>query len=143
MDFPENTGLLLKALRFSADKHRHQRRKNVDASPYINPPIDLANVLASAGAVRDVDVLCAAVLHDTLEDTQTTFEELRERFGRTVASVVREVSDDRSLAQSERKRLQILSSSFTSFAASLIVAACSTCRRLRSAFGSDFSSVTS
>ena len=99
--------LLIDALAFAALKHRDQRRKDPEASPYINHPISLARVLSVEAGLNDPKLLAAAVLHDTLEDTQTTFEELRERFGKVVASVVREVSDDRTLVKAERKRLQI------------------------------------
>lgn len=88
---------------FAADKHRNQRRKDAEASPYINHPIALAN----EGGVQDVTVLCAAVLHDTIEDTETTADELRALFGDQVASVVLEVTDDKSLEKSMRKQKQI------------------------------------
>ena len=65
---------------FAANKHRNQRRKDAEASPCINHPIALANVLANEGGVQDVKVLCAAVLHDTIEDTETTADELRAAF---------------------------------------------------------------
>jgi guanosine-3',5'-bis(diphosphate) 3'-pyrophosphohydrolase len=74
-------GAFAKAVAFAADKHRNQRRKDAEASPYINHPIALANVLANEGNVTDVAVLCAAVLHDTIEDTETTSEELTATFG--------------------------------------------------------------
>jgi len=98
---------LVKAVAFAADKHRNQRRKDADASPYINHPIALANVLVNEGGVQDVTVLCAAVLHDTIEDTETTADELRALFGDQVASVVLEVTDDKSLEKSVRKQKQI------------------------------------
>ena len=98
---------LVKAVAFAADKHRNQRRKDADASPYINHPIALANVLANEGGVQDVTVLCEAVLHDTIEDTETTADELRALFGDQVASVVLEVTDDKSLEKSVRKQKQI------------------------------------
>jgi len=98
---------LLKAIAFAADKHRRQRRKDAEASPYINHPIAVATVLASEGDVSDEATLLAAVLHDTVEDTQTTFVELEERFGSEVAGLVRELTDDKSLEKGERKRLQI------------------------------------
>lgn len=107
----ENTGnplgAFVKAVAFAADKHRNQRRKDAEASPYINHPIALANVLANEGGVEDVTVLCAAVLHDTIEDTETTSEELQAIFGPKVASVVMEVTDDKSLEKSLRKQRQV------------------------------------
>ena len=99
--------LLLKALAFAAHKHRDQRRKDPEASPYINHPIALADVLVNEGGVTDFEVLCAALLHDTVEDTDTTPEELTEAFGARIAAIVAEVTDDTRLAKAERKRLQI------------------------------------
>ncbi len=99
--------LLLKALAFAAHKHRDQRRKDADASPYINHPIALADVLVNEGGVADVEVICAALLHDTVEDTATTPEELASEFGARIARIVAEVTDDKHLAKAERKRLQI------------------------------------
>lgn len=100
-------GAFVKAVAFAADKHRDQRRKDAEASPYINHPIALANVLANEGGVDDVTVLCAAVLHDTIEDTETTPEELQAFFGPKVASVVMDVTDDKSLEKSLRKQKQV------------------------------------
>lgn len=98
---------LLEALAFAAHKHRAQRRKDVEASPYINHPIALARTLAVEGGVTDTRTLIAALLHDTVEDTDTTFEEIGVMFGKKVADVVREVTDDERLPKPERKRLQI------------------------------------
>jgi guanosine-3',5'-bis(diphosphate) 3'-pyrophosphohydrolase len=103
----KQTRLLIDALAFAADKHRTQRRKDPEASPYINHPIALARVLSIEGHVRDARVLAAAILHDTLEDTKTTYEELHERFGPAIAAIVREVTDDKTLPTHERKRLQV------------------------------------
>lgn len=97
----------IKAVAFAAEKHRHQRRKDAEASPYINHPIALTNVLCHEGGIDDITVLCAAVLHDTIEDTETTVAELEEVFGSEIASVVLEVTDDKSLDKAERKQQQI------------------------------------
>ena len=99
--------LLLDAVAFAAHKHRNQRRKDAEASPYINHPIALASLLKREG-VDDVAVLCAALLHDTIEDTNTTADELRVAFGEVVTSVVLEVTDDKTLDKAERKRLQVM-----------------------------------
>jgi guanosine-3',5'-bis(diphosphate) 3'-pyrophosphohydrolase len=99
--------LLFKALAFAAGKHRDQRRKDAEASPYINHPIALADVLVNEGGVTDVEVLCAALLHDTVEDTATTHEELLDAFGSRIARIVAEVTDDKALSKAERKRLQV------------------------------------
>lgn len=98
---------LLHAASFAADKHRDQRRKNVEASPYINHPIQVAELIARVGQVEDRSVLMAAVLHDTVEDTETTFDELERVFGSDVRDLVAEVTDDKSLSKAERKKEQI------------------------------------
>lgn len=102
-----NYAPLLKAISFAAEKHSTQRRKDSDASPYINHPIAVATVLASEGNVDDETLLIAALLHDTVEDTETTFENLENFFGVEVANIVREVTDDKSLPKATRKELQI------------------------------------
>ncbi|MCM3011987.1 HD domain-containing protein, partial [Bacillus subtilis] len=76
---------LVAAIAFAADKHRNQRRKDEEASPYINHPIALADVLANEAGVEDERVIVAAVLHDTVEDTETTEQELLRLFGKDVA----------------------------------------------------------
>ena len=98
---------LLTALDFAARKHRQQRRKDTAASPYINHPIAVAELLARVGGVTDLATLQAALLHDTIEDTETTIAELDEYFGEGVRKIVLEVTDDKSLPKAERKRLQI------------------------------------
>ena len=102
-----NLSLVLSAASFAAHKHRDQRRKDRAASPYINHPIALSNVLANEGGVENSTVLSAALLHDTIEDTDTSYEELVAEFGEAIASVVLEVTDDKLLAKQERKRLQV------------------------------------
>lgn len=98
---------VLRAAGFAAQRHRNQRRKDVDASPYINHPLEVANILAVEAGITDPAVLCAALLHDTLEDTETLAEHLVAEFGPEVAALVQEVSDDKTLPAGERKRLQI------------------------------------
>ena len=112
--------LLLKALAFAAHKHRDQRRKDAEASPYINHPIALAEVLAGEGGVADIEVLAAALLHDTIEDTATTVEELVALFGERIAAMVAEVTDDQKLPKAERKRLQIVNAPGLSPGAKLV-----------------------
>lgn len=97
----------LAALSFAAYKHRDQRRKDVAKTPYINHPINVANVLLNEAGITDEIVLIAAILHDTVEDTETSFEEIEQQFGAQVKSVVAEVTDDKSLPQAERKQAQI------------------------------------
>jgi GTP diphosphokinase / guanosine-3',5'-bis(diphosphate) 3'-diphosphatase len=111
---------LFDALAFAAHKHRDQRRKDAHASPYINHPIALAHLLSVEGGVTDTHTLVAAVLHDTIEDTETTYDELRERFGKVVADVVAEVTDDKVLPKDERKRLQVVHAPHKSRRAALV-----------------------
>lgn len=98
---------VLGAAEFAARKHRDQRRKDQGASPYINHPITVADLLVKHGAVGDPRVIAAALLHDTIEDTETSYEELRGRFGATVADIVVEVTDVKWLQKHTRKRLHI------------------------------------
>jgi GTP diphosphokinase / guanosine-3',5'-bis(diphosphate) 3'-diphosphatase len=97
---------VLRAAAFAAEKHRNQRRKDEEASPYINHPIQLAFILVQAD-VEDPVVLAAALLHDTIEDTETTLEELQIVFGFEIANIVAECSDNKSLTKLERKQAQI------------------------------------
>lgn len=103
----EDLSLVLRSLRFSASKHKDQRRKDREASPYINHPIEVAELLHTVGEVCDVPTLVAALLHDTIEDTKASPDEIRELCGQQVLSLVLEVTDDKSLPKAERKRLQI------------------------------------
>lgn len=104
---PATAGALLRAVLFAAEKHRHQRRKDAAASPYINHPLAVAHILANEGGIDDPVVLIAALLHDTLEDTATTAAELEALFGVEITGVVLEVCDDTALPSRERKRLQV------------------------------------
>jgi guanosine-3',5'-bis(diphosphate) 3'-pyrophosphohydrolase len=98
---------LFDALNFSAEKHRNQHRKGVEASPYINHPIEVAHVLVKEGAVEDETTLIAALLHDTIEDTDATREEVEVKFGEEIIDLVMEVTDDKRLEKEERKALQV------------------------------------
>lgn len=98
---------LIDAIAFAAQKHRHQRRKDVHASPYINHPIELVQVLVGEAGILDTAVLVAAILHDTIEDTQTTEQEIAARFGGAIASVVVELTDDKDLPKPQRKAAQV------------------------------------
>jgi guanosine-3',5'-bis(diphosphate) 3'-pyrophosphohydrolase len=110
---------VLKAAAFAAEKHRNQRRKDAEASPYINHPIQLAHILVQAD-IEDPVVLAAALLHDTIEDTNTTFEELEIVFGFEIANIVGECSDDKRLGKLERKQAQIDHAAKLSHAARLV-----------------------
>ncbi|MBL0160066.1 MAG: HD domain-containing protein [Bryobacterales bacterium] len=98
---------LLRAACFAADKHAAQRRKGGAAEPYVNHVLEVARLVADALDEPDEPLVMAALLHDTLEDTETTYAELVEKFSEDVASLVAEVTDDTSLSKAERKRLQI------------------------------------
>ena len=100
-------GPLLTALQFASAKHRKQQRKDTDRSPYINHPIAVAHLLATTGQVSEIAILMAAVLHDTIEDTETTPEELEAQFGAEVRRLVEEVTDDKDLKKQVRKKEQI------------------------------------
>lgn len=113
----DKIGLLLQAMQFSAHKHRSQHRKDKNQTPYINHPIQVAELLWNTGGVRDIETIIAALLHDTIEDTDTTAEEITCKFGSLVSSLVQEVSDDKSLPKQERKRLQIANAPHKSISA--------------------------
>ena len=115
-----SSDLILRAVAFAAHKHRDQRRKNKDASPYINHPIQLATVLWEEGRVRNADVIAAALLHDTLEDTETTWQELRGEFGEGIADLVLEVTDTQWIKKELRKRLQVARARHSSGQAKLV-----------------------
>jgi GTP diphosphokinase / guanosine-3',5'-bis(diphosphate) 3'-diphosphatase len=100
-------GLVLHAARFAAHKHCDQRRKDVRKTPYLNHPIALASILHDDGHVTDAKVLAAALLHDTIEDTETTYDELRGAFGAAVADIVVELTDVKFLQKKTRKRVQV------------------------------------
>jgi guanosine-3',5'-bis(diphosphate) 3'-pyrophosphohydrolase len=119
---------LIRAMHFAADKHRMQRRKDAEASPYINHPIAVAHLLCAEGGVSDLITLKAALLHDTIEDTDATYEELAVHFGREVADVVLEVTDDKSIPErAERKRLQLVNAPMKSARAAMLKLADKTC----------------
>merc|ERR1712232_1121659 len=110
---------ILQAANFAAMKHTDQRRKVGDI-PYINHPIGVANFLTEIGGVDDVLAIQGALLHDTVEDTDTTFEEIESIFGKEVADVVREVTDDKNLNKAERKKQQVEHAKHASYQAKLI-----------------------
>ena len=116
---PTHMELVLQAAAFAAEKHRNGRRKDVEASPYINHPIQLAYILVQAD-IEDPIVLAAALLHDTIEDTNTTHDEIEIVFGHEVANIVVECSDDKTLDKLERKQAQVDRASKISARAKLV-----------------------
>jgi guanosine-3',5'-bis(diphosphate) 3'-pyrophosphohydrolase len=118
---------IFRALQFASEKHVHHRRKGGRDIPYINHPIAVATLLATVGDVTDASLLAAALLHDTVEDTDTTHEELVEQFGDDIAGLVAEVTDDPALSSAERKVTQEREASSKSPRAKLLRLADKTC----------------
>jgi guanosine-3',5'-bis(diphosphate) 3'-pyrophosphohydrolase len=116
---PTHMEIVLRAAAFAADKHREGRRKDEEASPYINHPINAAYILVRAG-IEDPAVLAGALLHDTVEDTNTTVDELEVVFGYEIANIVAECTDDKSLPKLARKQAQIDHSAKLSHKARLV-----------------------
>ena len=98
---------LVEAASFAAQRHTGHQRKGNGKQPYINHPLEVANLIANVGQVDDVDVLIAAILHDTVEDVGVTKDDIVKQFGERVAGIVMEVTDDKTLPKEERKRLQV------------------------------------
>ena len=102
---------IFNAIDFAADKHRLQMRKNKEKTPYISHPLGVAYNVIHYGDVKEAAIIIGALLHDTIEDTQTTFEEIESQFGKQTSSYVRELTDDKKLSSSERRRLQVIEAS--------------------------------
>jgi GTP diphosphokinase / guanosine-3',5'-bis(diphosphate) 3'-diphosphatase len=104
---PVGHDVLLAAASFAAHKHSAQRRKGSCAIPYVNHVIEVARLLAGLPGNPDPNLVLAGLLHDILEDTPVTRAELVARFGEDVTALVEQVTDDKSLERSVRKRLQV------------------------------------
>ncbi len=102
---------ILAAARFAAEKHVQQKRKGRNQEPYINHLIEVAELIAAGSNVLDTELIMAGFLHDTVEDTGVTLQELEQHFGRDVAGLVAEVTDDKSLPKETRKHLQVQNAS--------------------------------
>ena len=111
---------VLKAAHFAAEKHSGQRRKGATAEPYINHPLEVAELVSGALAVPDTNLVIAALLHDTIEDAGVTKEELEQAFGADVAELVAELTDDKTLPKAERKRLQVVNAPKKSVRAAVV-----------------------
>lgn len=105
---PTELNVLFNALSYASKMHATQRRKDNKDTPYINHPIDVARMLVTTGGITDANTLAAAILHDTVEDTEATAEDIGELFGPTIRDLVLECTDDKSLPKEERKRLQVV-----------------------------------
>ncbi|KAG6795573.1 guanosine-3',5'-bis(diphosphate) 3'-pyrophosphohydrolase MESH1 [Apis mellifera caucasica] len=119
----ELLSIVMKCVNFAAIKHKDQRRKDEKETPYINHLIGVANILVQEGKIYDPVVIVAALLHDIVEDTNTTFEEIENEFGTEVCNIIKELTDDKSLHKAERKRLQIQNACNKSHKAKLIILA--------------------
>lgn len=98
---------LLEALNFAADQHKYQRRGGYEPLPYINHLLKVTHTVYKIGQERDRDLLLAAVLHDVVEDTDVSVEDLANKFGAKVADIVAELTDDMNLSYAERKQRQV------------------------------------
>uniref|UniRef100_A0A1L8DLX6 Guanosine-3',5'-bis(diphosphate) 3'-pyrophosphohydrolase MESH1 n=1 Tax=Nyssomyia neivai TaxID=330878 RepID=A0A1L8DLX6_9DIPT len=116
----EELKLYTKCLNFAAVKHKDQRRKDTDQTPYINHPIGVAYILSEEAGITDLPVLMASILHDTVEDTETTFDEIEQHFGAHVRKLVEEVTDDKTLPKEVRKAKQIENAAKSSYEAKLV-----------------------
>lgn len=97
---------MIKAAVYAAEKHKYQRRKGFNQVPYINHPLKVANLLMSSGE-DNFELLIAAILHDVVEDSDATKEEISKEFGQEVSDLVAEVTDDKELPYTIRKELQV------------------------------------
>ncbi|MFY2762613.1 HD domain-containing protein [Arenimonas sp. MALMAid1274] len=112
---PSPHARLARALHYAAGQHSRQRRKDADASPYINHPIALLHILTVEAGITDEDVLVAAVLHDVMEDCSGPGQmhlalrraEIRDQFGPAVLALVEAVTDDKTLPKADRKKAQV------------------------------------
>ena len=111
---------ILNAAKFAAKKHATQKRKGAAAEPYINHLLEVAHLVSTALSQPDTNLVIAALLHDVIEDSSVTKEEVAERFGTDVADLVVEVTDDKSLSKAERKRLQVVNASKKSVRAQML-----------------------
>ena len=123
----QNLTLLFKAITFAAEKHKFQKRKGQDKTPYINHPLQVADLLIRVGGQTDVTLITAAILHDTVEDTDATMQDIENQFGKAIMRVVKEVTDNKSLPKEERKRLQVETASYKSDLAKMLKIADKTC----------------
>jgi (p)ppGpp synthase/HD superfamily hydrolase len=98
---------IMAAARFAAEKHAQQKRKGENGEPYFNHLLEVAELIGASSRDLDVELMMAAFLHDTVEDTGVTLVELAKNFGQDVAALVAEVTDDKSLAKETRKQLQV------------------------------------
>ncbi|VDM24762.1 unnamed protein product [Toxocara canis] len=112
--------LIVKASDFAARRHCNQRRKDSQQMPYINHPLGVAYILTNEAKVHDVATIVAAILHDTVEDTETTLDEIGEIFGEEIHNIVAECTDDKAQRREVRKQAQIDNASKHCYKAKLV-----------------------
>lgn len=112
--------LVLKAAEFAARKHTGQVRKDVAKTPYFSHVVGVARIASELGGITDPVILAACLLHDTIEDTATTYQEIYNEFGSEVADVVMEVTDDKSKPKDVRKRAQVTNAPNKSYRAKIV-----------------------
>jgi (p)ppGpp synthase/HD superfamily hydrolase len=117
---PSSVTLLARAMDFASHRHAGQRRKGLRAEPYDIHVTEVARLLAEATDGADPALVAAGLLHDTLEDTRTSVDELRAAFGEDVAGLVLEVTDDKTLDRAERRRRQVAEARTKSLRARMI-----------------------
>ncbi len=104
----EDAGVVFDALIFGAEKHKAQVRSNLKKTPYIIHPIEVADFVMRIGKVYDKNVLSAALLHDVMDETGTTYEEIENRYGKIVSQYVQEMTVKKELTLKEQKKYQII-----------------------------------
>jgi len=97
---------LLKAVSWGFQRHCYQKRK-ISGAPYFTHPIGVASIALNAG-VKNINVLIACLLHDVVEDTKTTIDDVKREFGKTISDIVAEVTDDKMLPREEQKKSQLI-----------------------------------
>jgi len=112
--------LISEAAELAARRHNGMARKGRGQEPYINHLAEVANLLATATDGGDAELVAAGWLHDAIEDTETTREELAQKFSDRVASLVVECTDDMSLPKAERRQRQVVDAPKKSAGAKLI-----------------------
>ncbi len=112
--------MVSEAAELAARRHNGMARKGRGSEPYINHLAEVANLLAEVTDGADAELVAAGWLHDTIEDTETTREELAQKFSARVADLVVECTDDMSLPKAERRRKQIVDAPHKSASAKLI-----------------------
>lgn len=116
----ENLSKLLNAINYAIKNHGLQTRKSDETTPYVTHCISVASYLTSIAGITDIEVIMAAVLHDVVEDTDAKYKEIECLFGKRVASIVAQVSDDRLLSKVERKKLQVRNAPTKCYEAKLV-----------------------